>query len=73
MLGMELYYNAFAELSTCRQQGMGPAPIPFTAILDYSRCFEFDPEQSDDLFFFVRELDRAFLDYHKEKADRAKG
>lgn len=72
-LGMELYYNAYLELSTCRQSGWGPAPIPWVAILDYSRTFEFDDEQQDDLFFFVRALDKAFLNYHKEKADQGKG
>ena len=69
-LGMELYYGAFMDLSTCRQMGMGPSPIPWSVILDYARVFNFDDEQQEDLFFFVRALDKAFLDYHREKEDK---
>jgi len=72
-MGMELYYNAYIELSTCRPSGWGASPIPWSAISDYGRTFEFDEEQFDDLFFFVRALDSAFLDYHKEKSEQGKG
>lgn len=69
-LGMDLYFTAFAELSSCRPVGMGMGAIPWTSMIDYAKAYEFDDEQREDLFFFVRALDKAFLDYHKEKQDK---
>lgn len=66
-LGLQLYYDAFFELNTCRTVGMGLGPIPWTAVIDYARAFEFDDEQTDSLIYFVREMDAAFLAQKNKK------
>ena len=64
MLGLELYYDAFWELSTCRATGLALGPIPWSAIKDYAVTFGLDEAQEEDLFYLVRAVDNAFLSYH---------
>lgn len=66
--GMQLYYGAFFELSTCRQASMSLGPIPWTAIKDYAIAHELDEEQTEDLFHFVRVLDNEYLRRENAKA-----
>lgn len=63
-LGLELYYDAFWELNTCRQTGWAAGQIPWTSIRDYAVTFELDEAQEEDLFYLIRVMDNAFLDYH---------
>ncbi len=65
--GLELYYEAFWELSTCRTSGWSVGPIPWLAISEYARVFQFSDRQSDNLFKYVRELDQAYLNFHSPK------
>ncbi len=39
-LGLMLYYNAFQDLSTCRQLGMSIGLIPWTATRQYADDME---------------------------------
>lgn len=60
--GLELYWEAFLELSTCR--GVvdgGVLPIPFTAIVEYAKIFDFDEEQTSDLLYLIRIMDGVYL------------
>ena len=66
MMGWELYWNAFWDLSTCRQSGFGAGPIPWLAIRDYAVTFGFDEDQEDDLYHFMRVLDNTFLEHHSD-------
>lgn len=67
MLGMELYYDAFWDLTTCRQVGFGAGAIPWASVRDYGLTFEFDEEQMEDLFYFIRVMDNAYLEFYKPK------
>lgn len=68
--GLDLYYEAFWDLATCRPVGLGAGAIPWTAIRDYAIAFAFDEEQTEILFHCVRLMDNAYLDfYSKKKAD----
>lgn len=67
--GLNIYYDAFLELSTCRAIGMSLGYIPWTAIKEYGEVYQFDSEQTEDLFYFVREMDQAFLKYHAKVQD----
>lgn len=69
MLGLELYYDAFWDLATCRPIGLGAGSIPWSAIRDYALTFEFDEEQEDDLFYFIRAMDNAFLQFYNKKSE----
>jgi hypothetical protein len=64
-LGLEIYWQAFADLSSCRAIGWGAGPIPYTAIVDYARAWGLDTE---DTAFFMSEMDRVYM----EKANAPK-
>jgi hypothetical protein len=71
-MGLAVYYQAYCDLSTCRTIGMSPGPIPWTAAADYARCLALDEEQTEDLFFHVRSMDSAYLDYTQSKVEEAR-
>lgn len=71
-LGLEFFYSAFLDLNTCRPSGWNLGPIPWSAIADYANAMDVIGEQRDDLFFFVRSLDSAYLEYHEVKAKHKK-
>ena len=60
---LEFYLDAFRELSTCRPGGLDLQPIPFTAIVDYSRIYKIDDE---DFSFIIRQMDDTFLTLDSE-------
>lgn len=65
-LGLGMFYQAFQELSSERTEG----PIPGTAIRAYCRDEEIDGELADDLFYHVRNLDNALLEYTRKKTEK---
>lgn len=71
MDGLEFTYRAFMDLTTCRDVGMGPGPIPWTAIRLYADTFEMPVDEFVELVFCLGQMDAAFLDYHRNK-DAAK-
>ena len=68
-IGLQLYLQAFLNLDSERTDG----PIPWSSIKDYAQAFEFDEEQSDDLFYFVRRMDNEYLKIKAAKAKAAAG
>ena len=67
LMGNELYWNAFWDLTTCRSTGLSVAPIPWNAMKDYAVINELDAEQVDSLFILVRAMDNAYMDYCARK------
>lgn len=69
-----MYLTAFHELSTCRQVGMAPGMIPWTAIDQWATTHGYDPEQRETLRYVVRKMDEVYLKHleSKREADRAK-
>lgn len=57
--GLILYYEAFFDLDTERNHGMGLASIPWSAIVSYGQYYELDV---DELIYFIRKMDNAHLD-----------
>ena len=70
-MGLQLYLQAFFDLDSERTHGMSLSPIPWTSIAAYARAFEFDEEQTEDLFYFVRKLDSEHLKKLDAKAKAA--
>lgn len=68
--GLDLFYEAFQELSTCRPY-MGfegvPGPIPWTAVESYGAAKGFEGDDQDYLEKMIRGLDDEFLIYTREK------
>jgi hypothetical protein len=73
MLGLELYYIAFLELSTCRAFGMSEGPIPWTAIQEYCLVNEIEGEQKEDLLVIIRDMDSCYIDWRNKELERKNG
>ena len=71
-MGLELYWDAFQELNTCRAGGMGLSPIPWLAMIEYARTYDLDEDQTDDLVFFIREMDNAFMKWFEKHGSKQK-
>lgn len=71
-LGLDLYYSAFLDLSTCRSRGFGElGEIPWTATLRWAEVHELDEEQRDSLFHHIRAMDDVYLKFQAKKAKEA--
>lgn len=66
-LGLELYYQAFWELDSCRQLGMGAGPIGWLDIEGYGKARGFDEEQLEDLHHFIPTMDAAYSKHWEQK------
>lgn len=71
-LGLEFYFSAFFDLTTCRPGGMGMYPIPWKEILRYGLFFQLSFDQMEDLFFFMRRMDEAWITYFEKKQNKEK-
>jgi hypothetical protein len=61
LVGLELTFDAFTELNTCRQTGWSAGPIPSWCIDDYAERLDLDAEETEDLLYLIRMMDQAFL------------
>ena len=68
--GLEGYFEAFTELSTCRQSGMSMGPIPWSAVNEYAKRYNYSGEGFDYLVRMVRALDDTFLAYDRAETAR---
>lgn len=76
--GLELFLQAFMELTSCRGLGYGAiGPIPWIALQTYCDVHDLRGEQREDLFYFVQRMDKSYMDWQtkksKEAAEKAKG
>jgi hypothetical protein len=70
--GLELYWLAYAELSTCRPLSMsGVSPIPWTALAQYAQFHALDYDQFCDLVYFARELDTEYKKWADKRDTKA--
>jgi hypothetical protein len=68
LTGLQFFYNAFWELTTCRALGMAEGPIPWTAIYQYAAAHGIrDSDEIDYLSAVVKRMDIAYLDYRHKK------
>lgn len=65
------YIESFRELSTCRSQGFGMGPIPFTAIIDYSKIY--NVEDFDEFLYFIRLMDSKVIELETKKMRKEDG
>ena len=68
--GLELYYDAFLDLNSCRQLGMGVGPIPWMAVSDYAVAMGLSREQTEDLHHHMRAMDNAYSEYWSKKHEK---
>lgn len=70
MTGLNLFYTAFMDLTSCRALGYAQGPIPWLAIHHYCEAHEIEDEQREDMFYHVSRLDKTYLDWSAEKAKK---
>lgn len=67
-MGLELFYNAFMDLTSCRGTGYGTeGPIPWTAVRQWARERELDEEQAEDLEYHIPQMDEVYLKHKAKK------
>lgn len=66
-LGLDLFFIAFQDLSTCRSQGYGEGPIGWVSIAEYCAVHEIEGEQFEDMLFHIQHMDAAYLKYRASK------
>lgn len=67
--GLDIFWRAFFDLTTCRTLGWVEGPIPWTAIDRYAAANDYEGSQREDLFHHVRRMDEAFLNWQKSKKE----
>lgn len=70
--GLQLYLQAFFDLDSERTHGFSLSHIPWSAINEYAKTYDFDEEQKEDLLYFIRCLDRVYLDRLEKKQPKSK-
>jgi hypothetical protein len=64
--GLGIYLNAFWDLSTCRQMGMGLGPIPWLSIQEYVTILGGDEDFQEDFHRYIRRMDGEYLNWSSE-------
>lgn len=72
-LGLELYYGAFCDLDSDRSFGWSAGPIPWTSIRRWADTYGVTGDQFNDLVYFIRAMDAAYLSYCKAKEKNSDG
>lgn len=63
--GLELYFNAWVDLDSCRAIGMVAGPIPWTAVEDYCKALGLDQEQRSRMHRLIRAMDIAYMEHQR--------
>ena len=67
MDGLDLYWEAFMDLTTDRPSGFGVGAIPWSAIKRWADHYEIGGEDFDYLVTYIRAMDGAYMKFaHKE-------
>ena len=69
-MGLELFFKAWMELSTCRINSLEEGPIPWESIRNYCLEYGIVGELKEDMFYLIRSLDNAYLSYRRDKAKK---
>jgi hypothetical protein len=69
-IGLEFFYYAFMELTTCRAIGMAEGYIPWVAIKQWADEYDVIDEQREDLFYHILKMDEAYLIHRSKQADK---
>jgi hypothetical protein len=70
-LGLAIYLNAWHELDGERDRNT-LEPIRRSSVFAYAEDYKLDELQREDLWFYVREMDREFLKWYKNKIPKTK-
>lgn len=61
--GLEFFWEAFFDLTTCRQAGVsGFGPIPYDKMVLYAEMYELDDEEILEFTFLIKSLDAVYVE-----------
>lgn len=66
-MGLDLYYLAFLDLTSCRTQGYAEGPISWLSIAHYAQLNGYNDDQIEDLFVHIGEMDTVYLKFRADK------
>lgn len=69
-VGLEFYYSAFLELTSCRFLGFGEGPISYLAMQNYCEVNDVVGEQRDDLVYHIQQMDAAYLKWRGTQLEK---
>jgi|TARA_R110000787_G_scaffold283264_1_gene395844 hypothetical protein len=67
----DLYWDAFWELHTERNFGMGFGPIPVSMMWAYTKSYEMCPIESRAFVYIMRALDNTFLSHQNASKSKS--
>lgn len=70
-MGLELFFVAFLALTDERQVAWGEGAIPWRAMREWCDANEISEDTRADVFYFVKQLDGAYLRRSAEKRKAA--
>ena len=65
--GLDIFWDAFMELSDSRPSGMGYGCIPWVVINQYCRYHKFSADQEEAMHYHLKEMDLVFISHHARK------
>ena len=70
---LTLFMQAWADLSTDRQFYMDGSVgfIPWSSIMKYAEFYAISHEQADELFYFIKQLDTAYIKHIRSQLNNA--
>ena len=66
------YWDAFNDLSTCREVGMSVGPIPYLAILTFAKEEEIKGIEFEELKHVITSMDGVYLDHIAKDIQKGK-
>lgn len=72
-MGLELFYAAFFDLHTCRPLGMSEGRISWLHIEQWADANHLDPEQREDLHFYIKQIDGEYLKWRHSQHGSVSG
>ena len=68
--GLEMYWIAFSDLTTCRSEGMDEGRIPWTAVIRYAEWLKLNDEETDDFVTLIKAMDETYINHRRGEAKR---
>lgn len=65
--GLQIFYDGFLDLTSCRSFGMSEGPIGTNDILLYCNLKKFDEELTLDFVELISRMDSAYLSWRQER------
>lgn len=62
--------EAFWELTTCRQIGMGLGPIPWDVMVSYAQFHQLEDDVARAFVQVIRQMDSVYLAWQAEEQER---